>query len=117
MAQSDELEDFSIMKRIERETIISFNDGEAEASIETFSRRLKNHLRKLGIAPYRVRGEYESFRVPKSWIRVSPPRRVSELQRKSARELMNKHNLRAKSTVECRGIRKEKVNGVPKGGA
>lgn len=117
MAQSDELEDLSIMKRIERETIINFNDGENEAGIETFSRGLKTRLRKLGIVPIRIQGEHESYRVPKQWIKVSPPRRVSERQRNAARELMNKHNLRTKSTVEYRGIRKEKVSGMPKGGA
>jgi len=105
------------MKRFERETIISFNDGEDEAGIETFSRRLKNRLRKLGIVPIRIQGEHESYRVPKQWIKVSPTRRVSERQRKSARELMNKHNLSTKSAVEYRGIRKEKVSGAPKGRA
>lgn len=74
------------MKRIECETVINFNDEESFAQISTRQKRIKNRLAKIGIKPHHKQGDYECFRVPKRWIKISAPRKVSESQREAARK-------------------------------
>lgn len=66
----------------ERETIINFNEEEKIASVYTFNKALKNKLNKLvGVNPdihvIRSSDEMSEFEVPKSWIKVSPPKQVN----------------------------------------
>ena len=67
---------------IEHETIINFNEAEATASVYTFNRKLQNKLNKLVGANSDIKIIYQDdecieYEVPKSWIRVSPPRQVN----------------------------------------
>ena len=72
----------------ERETIILFNEGEATAEIEVHNAAMRRRLEA-------VRREYpEDIRLvkrdkyadcyifPKKWIKIAPPRRLSEAQQK-----------------------------------
>lgn len=83
------------LSKIEKETIITFNEAEATANVYSTSdvwirkiKKIKGH-RKFSIG-------YE-VDVPKNWIKVSPPRKVSEKTREAARRNMAK--LRAKQTA------------------
>ncbi len=73
------------MTKVERETVINFNDEEQVASIGTRQKKVKTHLKKLGIELHHKQADYECFLVPKSWIKITPPKRVSENQRNAAR--------------------------------
>lgn len=89
------------MALYERETIINFNEDEAEARVYTFNVALQNSLRKLAeVRPEECRldpderltvGGAAAFIVPKKWVKVRPPRQVnySEEQIAAFRERMN----------------------------
>jgi hypothetical protein len=89
------------LTRQETETVINFNDAEDDAWIATRQKRVKSMMRKRGIKPFRTQGDYECYLVPKRWVKVSPPRRVSETQRKIARERFKK--LQARKRVSKSG--------------
>lgn len=70
------------LSNYERETIINFNEGEQVASVYTHSRKLQNKLNKLvperpDIKIVNQGDEWAEYEVPKSWIKVSPPRQVN----------------------------------------
>lgn len=70
------------LSNYERETIINFNEAEPTANVYTCNRRLQNKLNKLiGVNPdiseLRKDNEAVTYRVPKNWIKVSPPRQVN----------------------------------------
>ncbi len=71
----------------EQETIINFNEGEAEASIFTYNKGWQKHLEgKLGLKPVKDNGfggkEYE---LPKKMIK--PPRAPRKLSDSAKKEL------------------------------
>lgn len=78
----------------ERETIVNFNDGEDVASVYTHNRALRRKLDKLAADRpedcklFRVShdGLAAEFYVPKKWIKISPPRQVSQAQREKMQE-------------------------------
>lgn len=88
------------MALYERETIINFNEDEAEARVYTFNVALQNSLRKLAEArPEECRldpderltvGGAAAFIVPKKWVKVRPPRQdnLTDEQRNERREHM-----------------------------
>lgn len=66
----------------ERESIITYNNEESTAQVFTYHRALQNKLNKLiGVNPdisvLRKGDEWTEYIVPKSWIKVSPPRQVN----------------------------------------
>lgn len=66
----------------ERETIITYNQEEDVAEVFTYHRALQNKLNKLvGVNPdikvLRQDEECATYSVPKSWVKVSPPRQVN----------------------------------------
>ncbi len=66
----------------ERETIIVYNQEEDGAEVFTYHRALQNKLNKLvgtnpDITILRQDEECATYRVPKNWIKVSPPRQVN----------------------------------------
>ena len=66
----------------ERETIIVYNQEEDGAEVFTYHRALQNKLNKLvgtnpDITILRQDEEFTTYRVPKNWIKVSPPRQVN----------------------------------------
>lgn len=85
----------------ERETIINFNEGEAMASVYTHNRALRRKLDKLAVDRpkdcklHRVShdGQAAEYYIPKRWIKIAPPRKMSESQRDAlakARQAANK---------------------------
>ncbi len=85
------------MEKIEIETIINFNMGDKMAWIATRMKSIKTLMRKLGREPYRMQGDYACYLVPKSWIRISPLRKVSEKQRRLASERMKLRHMKKRT--------------------
>ena len=84
--------------KYEQETIILFNEGEARASVYTYNTGLQRTLISLcGSYPAQVRQTGDNgigaltFELPKRWVKVSPPRKLSEAQRKVLED-MNRRN-------------------------
>ena len=84
------------LSKIEKETIINFNEAERTASIYTHNEALKRQLLELcqthpgqvrQIAANRWGGL--TFELPKKWLKVSPPRVLSPAQR-AVLDRMNK---------------------------
>ena len=76
----------------ELETIITFNEAEKTASVYSCSSRYIERMNKLAEAePDNVKltrkdsGGVE-FTVPKSWVKIRPPRKISNEQRQAAAE-------------------------------
>ena len=64
----------------EKETEILYNQEEDTAVVSTYHRALINQLSKLvgkdeDIEELRHDGEYAEYLIPKSWVRISPPRK------------------------------------------
>ncbi len=78
------------LTKLETETVINFNDAEDTASITTRQRRVKTRMKKLGVEPSHKQADYEVYIVPKNWVKISPPKKVSTKQRELARERMIK---------------------------
>jgi hypothetical protein len=77
---------------LERETIILFNEADAAAEIEAHSPAVRKRLAALlRERPEEIslvrRGEYSDCYVfPKKWVKIVPPRRVTERQREHLKE-------------------------------
>ena len=86
------------LSRLEQETIINFNEAEQTASVYTHNKALRRKLDKLAaerpedchFASESRKGQAGDYIVPKSWIRVKPPRIASEAQREAARAALQK---------------------------
>lgn len=78
--------------RIERETTITFNEEEEHALVWSASPGFQARMKRHGVEPYQVgkRTDVDShwYRVPKTWVKVSPPRHreLTEAQREELRE-------------------------------
>lgn len=75
------------MLKIERETIINFNEAEATASVYTYNGALRRRLEKLAEErPEECKmigsGQAADYIIPKGWIKINPTRQMSEEQRK-----------------------------------
>jgi len=68
------------LTRYERETTITFNEGEDECAVYSCMKRWQNHLEnKLGVKPERIEGEGRFYQIPKRWIPLPrKPRQLSE---------------------------------------
>lgn len=86
--------------RIEQETIINYNEEEKTASIFTFNVALKHKLVKLAEKLPDECKEADTvcpesaveYIVPKRWIKVSPPKRISEEQKAASAERMKAYH-------------------------
>lgn len=72
----------------ERETIICFNEQSSTARVFTYNRKMSNYLREQASDPQTSCRLLEdnlngglTFEVPKRWVKVRHPRRISEEQR------------------------------------
>lgn len=81
---------------LEQETIIEYNRAEKDAHVATRIPKDIRKLKKYGCEPYREQSGYYDFNVPKSWIKISPPKRVSSSQRIAAKK--NLENYRRNNT-------------------
>ena len=82
---------------IERETIINYNNEEDTANVYTWNKSLIKKLSALLFDDHDIQCKYAdeecaTFVVPKSWVKVSPPRKVnlSEEQKAERAERMRK---------------------------
>lgn len=76
------------LSRYEQETIITFNAAEKTANIYSSDPVWARKIQKIkGSRKYSIGYEVD---VPKNWIKVSPPRKVSEKTREAARRNMAK---------------------------
>ncbi len=76
------------LTRYEMETIIVFNEEEKTASVSTFNKRIKRILDKCveennSDVSVNENGDYT---LPKSWIKIRPPRKMTEAQKEELRE-------------------------------
>ena len=83
------------LTKIEKETILLFNEAEPKALVDTYNIALQNRLTELCRAyPKQVVKTREnahsgmSFEIPKKWIKIVPPRALSPAQR----EVLDKMN-------------------------
>jgi len=100
----------SHLTNYERETIINFNEAEGMASVYTHNKALRRRLEQLAqerpeeCKLFKVTrwGEAVEYYIPKSWIKVSPPRKlhISEEQRAANRARLEKARLAQKATSE-----------------
>lgn len=90
------------LTKLENETIIRFNEAEKFVEVGTRSKRIINHMQKQGKEPERSKDGYYNYEVPVNWVKIRPPRKVSELQRKKASQRMQKINNRKKMTKQAK---------------
>lgn len=81
------------LSKYETETVIQFNDERDTANVYTCHKRIMTAIEKRGIQPeceYKNCGRVvaKSYEVPKNWIKINPPRRVSEEQRQKLSQRM-----------------------------
>lgn len=85
------------LSRYEKETVINFNDEEKIAYLSTSQDAMKRRIRRLAEEhPNEVEITSEDkytliAKIPKKYVRVSPPRFVSEEQRIAAAERLKKY--------------------------
>lgn len=65
----------------EHETTIVFNEGEDTATVWSASPQFHRQMQRLGVEPSRVAPRTHGFSawyaVPKTWVKVGPPRTLS----------------------------------------
>lgn len=95
------------LRKCERETIIIINDAETSVSLSTSQEWMKRRIRKLAEShpddvTYREDdGGYIMFAsMPKKYIRISPPRKMTEEQRLKAAERMRSFHKKKESDAE-----------------
>lgn len=83
------------LSKIEKETILLYNEAESKALVDTYNVALQNRLTEL-CREYPEQAEKTrenahngmSFEIPKKWIKIVPPRTLSPAQR----EVLEKMN-------------------------
>lgn len=83
----------------ERETIINYNQADAEADVYTYDPALMRRLDKLLADHSEIKKLREGeYLVPKKWVKVAPPRRqnLTPEQRKARYERLTGINRRSK---------------------
>ena len=81
------------MARYEQETIINFNEEEKTAGIYTHNKMLRQKLAALArdrpedcrLVKASRSGRAVDYTIPKSWIKIVPPRTASEAQKEARR--------------------------------
>jgi len=90
------------LTNIERETIVTFNEGEPMAEAFTYRpsliRQLDGLTQERPTEATRVKTNVEggaTFTVPKEWVRIKPKRIMSEVQKGAAAKAIAKaHSMR-----------------------
>ena len=85
-------------KPYEQETIISFNEEEKTAGIYTHNKILRQKLAALArdrpedcrLVKVSHSGRAVDYTIPKSWIKIVPPRTASEAQKEASRKAIEK---------------------------
>lgn len=89
-----------VLSRYEMETVINFNEAESTADIYTHNRALRKKLETWALGRPRecqlVRTSHDGraveYIVPKTWLRVRPPRSISDAQKAALARARNKAN-------------------------
>lgn len=87
------------LNNFEKETSILYTEAESTAEICTYNKALASRLEKLAVEyPDECvecnrfgRDDLCKYIVPKKWIKVSPPKKMSEEQRQAAAERLKKY--------------------------
>lgn len=70
------------------------NSEQDHALVGTCQEPMKNKLKKLeGIEIHRKDGEWITYKVPKKWIKIHAPRKLSEEQKQALRDRMKGRSL------------------------
>lgn len=75
------------LSRYEQETIITYNEEEKTAGVYTHNKALLRRLDKLSqerpdeCRLEKLRPDAADYIIPKAWVRVRPPRQMSEEQK------------------------------------
>lgn len=91
------------MRLEERETTVNYTDADTVATVMSYNAAMAARLKRLlAEHPDEVTLVWESeggveVRVPKKWVRVSPPRKLSEEQLEAARETAKRNLEKAKA--------------------
>lgn len=90
--------------KVEQETIILFNEAETTASVYTHNAALQRVLLELcQTHPAQVRQTEDNrcggltFELPKKWVKISPPRALSEAQKRVLDEMNQRNRERRQS--------------------
>lgn len=108
-----------VMSRYEKETVINSNDGDSRATVSTAQNGMKRRIKALAEEypdDVKITGEdeYTLFaEFPKKWVKIRPPRFVSDEQRKKASERLKAYR-ESKNKDNDNGIR-ECNDGFEKG--
>ena len=94
------------LSKLEQESIILYNEEEPTASIYTHNKALRRTLDKLAqerpedcrIDRVSHDGAATDYSVPKSWVKIRPPRIASEAQKAASRAAAEKAKLARKNT-------------------
>jgi hypothetical protein len=84
------------LSRLESETQINFNDEEPSAYLYVCNKSMQRRLANLGILPIREDQYSKYYVIPKSWIKINAPKKLSE----EAKEILR--------------ARMQKIHGLPK---
>lgn len=90
------------LEKIEQETILLYNNAEKEANVYSCNEDVKKQVRQLAKDfPEQVKIKRDDeitidAVVPKKWIKIVPPRKLSDEQRKAAAERMKSVRLKRK---------------------
>lgn len=80
------------LTRAEQETIINFNEEEKTASVYTHNSSIRRRLDQLFKTRFdemklvRSSEDYAEYIVPKKWIKISPPKQMSDEFKEAARK-------------------------------
>ena len=92
--------------KVEQETIILFNEAETTASVYTHNAALQRVLLELcQTHPAQVRQTEDNrcggltFELPKKWVKISPPRALSEAQKRVLDEMNQRNRERRKEAL------------------
>lgn len=71
--------------RIEKETIINFNEQESQASVWSASESMEKKMIALGLVGESTCGGMK-WQIPKGWVKIIKPRNLTEAQREALKE-------------------------------
>lgn len=95
------------LTKYEQETIINFTEADQIAGVYTHNKALIRRLEKLAqeypgevtLEKSSYWGQAMDYSIPKSWIRINPPRKLSEEQRAAMAERAKANLSKKPSTV------------------
>lgn len=88
------------LSKLEQETVISFNEDEKTANVYTFNSSLQKQLEQLQqerpdeCKLYREScfGKAKEYTIPKKWIKIRPPRILTEEHKALRRNIISQVN-------------------------